>query len=302
MKTQLNSFIVGCGNIAGGYDNNYDSSIKTHIKALNSHDFFNVVGCFDINLDVAFNFSKYWNIKFYFTDLSKKNIKYIVCEKPLTESYDISKKIKNFINLNNTNIVVNYIRRYSNSYLEIKNNISLNKYGSFKSGVVTYGKGIKNNASHAINLLSWFFGDIKSYEIFSYQTNYFNNDPSFSFCLYFDQLSPVFFHPIDYLDYNIFELDLFFQNARINFVESGNKIVFYDEIVNINGNNFFKNKIILDNQLSDVFTNILNNIKDNFLNGFDLINDLDSAIKTDKIVSQIVSNKISNHKGVNIVE
>ena len=155
MKNQLNSFIVGCGNIAGGYDNNYDSLIKTHIKALNSHDFFNVVGCFDVNFDVAFNFSKYWNIKFYFTDfskidfweldvdvvficvptqfhffylekLSKKNIKYIVCEKPLTDSYDNSKKIKNLININNTKIIVNYIRRYSNSYLDIKNNSELN--------------------------------------------------------------------------------------------------------------------------------------------------------------------------------
>ena len=88
----------------------------------------------------------------------ENKIPVIVCEKPIAATYEEALKIKDLIESNDSACILNYSRRWDEDVEQIKNIISNKELGSIASIEVTSGKGILNNASHALNLIDFFIG------------------------------------------------------------------------------------------------------------------------------------------------
>ena len=67
----LKTLIVGCGNIAGGFDLNRNGLPLTHVGAYKYHGKFDVIGCVDSNKKKLVNFSKKWSVKNSFLNLKE---------------------------------------------------------------------------------------------------------------------------------------------------------------------------------------------------------------------------------------
>ena len=185
--------IIGLGNIGFKYDLEIKNIIISHTKAILNHNGFNLISGIDENKKNRNIFEKKFNIKTYSSisecfvncnpdivvisspakthySLIKKIIEYghsklIICEKPFTDTYLESKKLLSILAKKNVKLIVNYTRRFNPAIIELKYIIKKLITKDYFKGVVFYSKDLKENGSHLIDLMIYFFGEVKSFEI-----------------------------------------------------------------------------------------------------------------------------------------
>jgi len=182
--------ILGLGNIGMGYDKGFRGAthVYTHARAFDLHPGFSLVGAYDPNPRKRAEFhTRYKKPVFSSVDkmfkevrpevvvvasptsehkksvataLSEKNVKAILCEKPLAANLEDSIKIVQACKKKRKALHVNYIRRADPGILEVKERIKSRQIkGPFKS-VIWYSKGLLHNGSHFVDLMSFWFGPI----------------------------------------------------------------------------------------------------------------------------------------------
>lgn len=83
----------------------------------------------------------------------ENKVKKILCEKPLTNSAIKANKLMTLANKNKTLIAVNYIRRWSNSYLRLKKLIDSDLLGKIRNIYFEMGGGqLASNGGHLFDL------------------------------------------------------------------------------------------------------------------------------------------------------
>ena len=95
----------------------------------------------------------------------KKNIKYIICEKPFTTSLKHADEIIDLLKTSQTRLSVGYLRRYSDTYSKLLIKLNKNKIiGEINSIIITSGAGgISTLGTHFIDLCTLIFSEkIKS--------------------------------------------------------------------------------------------------------------------------------------------
>ena len=247
MAKKFNVLIIGAGNIGAFFDSPKSSKILTHAHAFSKHPKFKLLGFYDIDNNKAKQAAKIWKVKYFDTltsafgknkvdvvcvavpdiyhyDVLKNIVKYqpklVLSEKPLTNSFTTAKKITHLYKKYNIPLLINYSRRFVPEFIKLKNEIDNKKYGKLVTGIGYYGKGILHNGSHLTNLLRYYFGEIKIRRILDREHDYFKNDPSVSAELSIKQANFLLQHVNSQL-YTIFEIDLFFEKARIRILNSG---------------------------------------------------------------------------------
>lgn len=250
---KYNVVIVGSGNIGAFYDDPSSENILTHAHAFKKHSGFNLLGFVDINIDKARRAAEVWGTNYYssieevfaihdidvvciavpdlyhFEYLQKIALlkpRIVFAEKPLVQNFEQAKKILELYNKDNMSIQVNYSRRFVPEFIELAQKIRDNYYGEFVTGVGYYGKGFLHNGSHMLDLLKFFFDDIKLYSVHKKSTDFYANDP----CVAATLLINKGIYSLNYIPcnlYEIFELDLLFNNARLRIVNEGYKIIEY---------------------------------------------------------------------------
>jgi predicted dehydrogenase len=241
--------IIGCGKIAGGYDNPHDEKVRTHAKAYINNSNCELVGVCDSNFEISKKFANVWGVPFYTTDptqLLKKckpdivsicsptvthemlfslvcleNIPNIWLEKPAADSLESILRMKTLEDSSNCNVWVNYFRRYDPGFQEVKAWISM--LGEISQVRAIYTKGLRHNGSHMLDLIIWFFGKIQSVNVKSVL-----NDPYFRSvsaklscnCVQVDLVA------LDYNFYEVFEMDIIGDLGRIQILDGGQKIIF----------------------------------------------------------------------------
>ena len=253
-----NILIVGCGRVAGGYDDPNSKKVLTHLGAINRiFDDSVSVDIVDPNyLNYSFIKKKWYlkgnyyksinEIKFVSYDViliscntryHLENIKYIannikcylvICEKPCCNNYDEIILAKELCESKGINLYVNYQRRLTLEWNEIKNDINLDKFGEFQFGNIYYSKGLINNCSHAINLIYFIFDNynIEIKNITDCIYDYSKDDPTLSFSLGINK-KMINFIGLNDKNFSIFEIDLIFNEQRIRCIESGTLIERY---------------------------------------------------------------------------
>jgi predicted dehydrogenase len=250
---KLNSLIIGAGNIGAFFDNPSSTKIVTHAHAFRNHKGYNLLGFVDINekraqkavslwggkayssVEQAFNSEKFDIAsvavpdEFHF-DIAKTllnlPLKLIFLEKPVTKTISEANDILRIHN--NIPIAVNYSRRFVPEFQKIKENIEKGVYGSYLTGVGTYGKGLIHNGSHLIDLLHYFKFNVKKVKAINRLTDFYKDDKSVSAVLTLENNRQFFLHFADCRKYTLFEIDILFEKKRIRIINSGFVIEEYD--------------------------------------------------------------------------
>ncbi len=256
----FNIALIGIGNIGLLYDHDkFSKSANSHAKAIFLHEAFTLKYVVDIentNLDKVqslFPNVLYFNsvsevsgfedidvlviatpTRYHFQVLNefKKNvnIKKIIIEKPL---FLRQEEYENIPTLIKDKIIVNYIRRFDKNFQLIKKNIEQSVYGDPMKLIFKYTKGFKNNGSHIIDFINFILPDLKLIEskrLNSLQDNSFSDETIDVFfkISYNNQEIPIYILGLDDTKYSVFEFDLFFTKKRVQVVDFGRKINYFD--------------------------------------------------------------------------
>jgi len=307
------SVIIGCGKIAGGYDNPGDKDILTHAHAVHRHKKAVLSGVYDISQKKAQQFAKKWktvvysNLKKMFHEIYPEivyvcvptknhikvlktilhyNPKVVICEKPLSDDMKKTRAIVREYKKRNIALGVNYTRRFDTTINELKTNIQKRKYGSFLNSSMIYTKGILHNGSHAIDLLRYFFGEVDSYKILDIGIDHIKTkDPSLDVFLKFRNGAKTYLMAGEEESYSIFEFDMLFSKMRIKFHQFGLQY----SIQNVRKDPVFPGykdlgcRITRKTHLNKALLRLVDNIVGHIENGRELLCDGEDASKTQEI-------------------
>ena len=252
----LRVLIVGCGQIAGGFDEHRDSSLfaLTHAGAYSKRDDASMVACVDTNLELATAFAQRWNIPTVYSTLA---------EIPLTEQFDIISvcvptafheetifKVLEFspralfiekpISISAANsaalivhcknkripLLINYSRRWDAQVNTYFDDIRSGKYGTLRSVVAIYNKGIRNNGSHILDLLLRLCGELQPVwsEVRSGNTrpkSSLEADPDINAILRGPNQENIHLVCTDATDFSQFELQILTSDAELRMLDGG---------------------------------------------------------------------------------
>ena len=272
----IKCLIVGLGNIAVGYDGFIKNKniFYTHAKSINASKSFTLIGGVDQSKKKRDIFYKLYGKPIFkkineslsslkpslvvlstptnthlhcIKEITKyKCVKFIICEKPLSNNLLEAKKIVNICKEKKIKLFVNYFRISEPSSQKLKK-IFLKEKNI--NGKVYYSRGYFNNCSHFFNLFEYFFGKFKSGSPTSKPKNYKKNDFSLNFNVKFDGAH------IDFIcknsRFNQFKFDLNYRNNSIKYRRNG------EQIFKINNKT---SKVLIKNSMDKYQLNVYNEL------------------------------------------
>ncbi|BCG62729.1 MAG: myo-inositol 2-dehydrogenaseD-chiro-inositol 1-dehydrogenase [Methyloprofundus sp.] len=245
-KDKLTVLIVGCGNIAGRFDEQrgVDALPYTHAGAYHRDEHFEVVACVEPDTQRQQEFRQYWHIAQGFTKLEEVlaagqtydvisicspsaahfqdlqlaiqlRPQLIFCEKPVTYSIAETEQVIAECAALNILLLVNYTRAWDPACTRLKAEYATGKWGELRSITGLYNKGILNNGSHMLDLLYSLLGDIKLQYVGRPVYDFFADDPTIPVFLEGPQALPIQLAISHAADYAVFELQLVFEKGII---------------------------------------------------------------------------------------
>lgn len=254
LRDVYRSVIIGCGLIAGGYDDRrVEGAVRTHALAYQLNRRTRLVAVADASADVAQAFAMHWNVDSWFADIDEMlrvvqpdlvsvctpdqthvrilercldagSVKGVWCEKPLTTNTADARRLVNEFRKRDKVLLVNYPRGYAPVICRYKERLLLGDFGSVQKVVVYYTKGIMHNGSHALDLLIDWFGVPDEAQVIHGHIDYTIDDPTVDAFLLFGDV-PVYMMGLDEACYSQFEIDVFCTDARLSLVQNGTKVV-----------------------------------------------------------------------------
>lgn len=246
--------VIGAGNIAANYDNPTDEYLLTHAHAISNSTHFNLVGFYDVNQEAARKAAEKWHCSWFHdmsTAISAANIiciavpdiyhysvlrqcleqtgvEAVIVEKPYMATLSEAHNIQELLNKCSIPVILNYSRRFMPEFSELKRWIT-DVAGNLICGNCYYGKGTLHNGSHLIDIMRYFFGNLKVGQVIDKIVDFAPTDPSCDFYLYANnKKSRFYFHPIPCDRVTTFEFDLMFTNGRIRYSDEMGKFEYYE--------------------------------------------------------------------------
>ena len=276
-----NVAIIGAGLISSGFDDIDDERILTHAHAIVAHDKFNLCGFYDIKKENSEAAAKKWNTIALskIDDIKNAQIitiatpdafhlesfrhavslkpKLIILEKPIARTIEEAKEI---IALSkDTPVAINFSRRYVKEFQDLAIKIKKGAWGEFITGRGIYGKGFIHNGSHMLDLLNLFLGKITNIKTYDKISDFYENDPTRTIQITFKNNRNFLAQALDCNIATVFELELFFERKRIQILNSGEKIVFYEVENCHNVYKFFKYENEINTELNFAMYNLYEN-------------------------------------------
>ena len=248
----LTCLIIGCGNIAGGFDAKHkpDQLPLTHAGAYIKHGGFRLLACIDSNLERRMEFMRRWNIKESYPtshDLGRQKgrsdvisicsptsahqadvdaalalrPRVIFCEKPLASNLKSAKHIISACDQAKIPLLVNYNRRWDTSVINLKRELEKGLWGRVRSVTGVYTRGVSNNGSHMVDLLQILLGPLSLTAIGTPVFDGLENDPSIPLSLVTKSGIPVVLSCGHALDYSLFELQIVTEFGVISMEDGG---------------------------------------------------------------------------------
>ena len=241
---KLRSAIIGCGQVAGGYDERPGANtVNTHAKAYQLEPATELIAITDPDFQRARQFSEYWGKPVIYDDVQKMlaveqpdivsicsptsthldileycsksaNIKAVWCEKPLATDLNKALEIVSNYEKNGVILAVNYQRRWNAQMLRIKKALQDGELGSIQKIMVYYTKGVINNGSHAIDLILDWLGNPDGMEVMGAHVDFIADDPTVDARLLFNGTA-VYLIGVDERQYTLFEMDILGTEGRI---------------------------------------------------------------------------------------
>ena len=244
--------IVGCGNIAGGYEDGrskHEPSL-THAAAISKRNDIEIIACIDPDIDLAREFAERWQVGSFYSDTDQlkplkadvvcicsptashyENIltsfrfqpSVIFCEKPITDSYAKSQEIVEACRVKGIQLVANYSRHWDQVLAELVAEINEGMFGRIYNVIAHYNRGILNNGSHMLEIILRLFPELTIRDVRPTVNNSLANDIDCDVSLISKEGISVNLHCIDSTVYNIFELRFFTEKGEIMMRDGGQK-------------------------------------------------------------------------------
>lgn len=247
-----NVLIVGCGDIAGGFDASRASHLPSlsHAGAYTKHEGFKLFACVDPDHHCCAAFARRWEVENQAstiadlslspglidvvsicspTELHHEHLKQVLslrpkmvfCEKPLALDVSAATEIITVYREHDIDLVVNYSRQWDPCVAELENKVRAGCWGDIRSVVGHYNKGILNNGSHMLELLLRLLGQLELVATGMPVFDFWKSDPTVAVFLTANQGAvPVYLNPSHASDYAYFELEIVFELGVLR-MESG---------------------------------------------------------------------------------
>jgi predicted dehydrogenase len=319
----LQVLIVGCGNIAGGFDQGRPAGYLpyTHAGAYSRDERFRLAACVEPDDNRRSEFMAAWGVAVGFRSIqealgacnqfdvisicsptdchahdleiaSRLSPKLIFCEKPLTASVTETKRLIADCAQLNIPLAVNYTRRWDAEVIKLQADMQSGRWGALRSVVGYYNKGIANNGSHMLDLLHLLIGPMDIVKAGKPINDFFADDPTLPVWLEGPQGIPVLLACGHAEDYAIFELQLVFSQGTLTMEEGG---LFWRER-RAQDSETFKGYRTLDagvrraGQYSGAMLNAVDNIYRAITDGDPLASTGESALAAQCVCEQIKQN------------
>jgi predicted dehydrogenase len=252
MTMKFKVLIVGCGNMAGGYDLlQPDEALPLgHAKAFRQHGGFEVTTCIDPNYAQRQAFQNHWQIPQGFAswhelpdevgafdlisicsptmvhagDIQaalKLKPRMIFCEKPVTAYVAQTQQAVKHCADSQILLAVNHSRRWSPQVHQLKQQLEVGYWGAVRSVSAVYNKGMLNNGSHMLDLLLNLFGTLQITHVGQAVSDYSEADPSVDACLKTAGGVPIQLNLAHAQDYALFEMQIITEKGTISMEDGG---------------------------------------------------------------------------------
>ncbi len=247
----MRTVIVGCGQIAGGYNEQSESEILTHVLAWRSLGV-DIVGCCDIRPEQAEAFASRWGIPQWRTELSllladtrpdivslctpaaaqqasvaalvaSPSVKAALVEKPLGASARDAEAVARMLVQWARPAIVNYYRAFDPAYQQLAYEAHAGTMGALRRVVACYYGAARTNASHLLERVLATAGP--SGEAFRVGAR----GESPMFIVPFAGGEAVFV-PVRDTDYAPLEMDFLFERGRHRMIDSEQRAERYEAV------------------------------------------------------------------------
>jgi len=245
--------LIGCGNIAGRFDMTRPGETLpiTHAGAFQHHGGFELAACVDPDEQARLAFAAHWKIPHCADSLENLQVtpgefdviglcsptslhashleavlplkpRVIFCEKPLTQSLEESSRWVKVCALHGICLIINYTRQWDPSVARLIEEVRSGQWGSVRSAVGYYNKGILNNGGHLIDLLLRLFGPLEVVAAGTPVYDFWESDPTVPGLLQaVEGCIPVCLAPSHAKDYALFELELICEMGLVRMRNGG---------------------------------------------------------------------------------
>lgn len=252
MSNMLAVLLVGCGNIAGGYDSGPGATAMplTHAGAYTRHGGFRVTTCVEPNDARREAFMRTWSIPMGYRNLEEVPAishfdivsicsptaahsqqvdaalalrpRLIFCEKPVTLHVHDTETCIAQCDAAGVLLAVNHTRRWAPDIINLRERLAAGELGTVRSVSGLYNKGILNNGSHLIDLLHYLIGPLTVVATLSPIVDALPDDPSVAALLQSDAGGvPVHLRTAHASDYSVFEIEIVTSTGILVMEESG---------------------------------------------------------------------------------
>lgn len=236
--------LVGLGNVGMGYDLEESTSaqVATLAKSFFLHPAFELIGGVDPDAMKRDAFQNKYNCPGYadisiaiknnkpsiviiavptelhfkvFVEIFKYILpKAILCEKPLSYSYEEASKMIGIAENCNCLLFSNYMRRCDQAVIEIKRRIDNDEIRTPVKGACWYTKGFIHNASHFLNLFQYWMGEIINININNQVDVLGEHDIKVDVNVFFEK-GEVSFFSLNELNFSHNTFELMAENGRL---------------------------------------------------------------------------------------
>lgn len=247
---ELHALVVGCGRIGGGYNRGPgDTLVLTHALAYTRHDAFTLAAAVDPDPDTRAEFAKRWDVAATYATLHEAleaadydvasvcsstathgavlehlldaGTPRVFAEKPLGGDPRAARAIARRFADEDRALAVNFLRRWDPSMAALRDEIAQGRWGALRSAVGWYGRGIRNNGSHMLDLIAFLTGHTPSRpRPFDRRDDGVADDPTVSAVFDIDGV-PFALIGEDGRDHARFELTLSFSDGVVEILQGG---------------------------------------------------------------------------------
>lgn len=242
--------LIGLGSIGMGYDFSLPvhSHVYTHARAFSSHPGFALLGASDPDGEACKKFTAQYGLSAFIdveallepqgadvvviaspTRTHLENIRktlalskprLILCEKPLAYEAEEALEIVRLCEEAGIALYVNYFRRADPALLEVKARLEDGRIAKPAKAIVWYSKGLMHNGSHFIDLLSFWLGQARGWQIISSGADRGADDAEPDLQIVFEGGAAIFCAAREE-DFSHYTVELLAPNGRLRYEESG---------------------------------------------------------------------------------
>lgn len=244
--------ILGCGNIAGQFDEERSPEVEplTHAAAFSRAGDFQLSACVDPDSERRRAFQEHWQVAEAFADASvlaarsgdfdvisvcsptamhaehlelamQLRPRVVFCEKPATLTARDTQAWAERFEAAGIPVAVNHTRRWAPDIVRLREQILSGELGAVRSAIGIYGKGLLNNGSHMVDLLHFLLGPLSVECAGPAVLDFWESDPTIPAMLRTRQGVPLQLATSNAKDYSLFELQLITAKGIVALEEGG---------------------------------------------------------------------------------